>query len=168
MPTRRTLISAAVAVSAVITFSAGAHGQICSGSQLSYVVRNEQGVAIDGARKDLTIGPGKVAGPSWTSNRDFRYNDQTPKTISSLRGRIAVLETSGMCTFTESVKLQLALKGKRMSLTFLTPKLSEYDSRDFFVDSVPFQQGTFEIELKADPKGASLFYPAAGWKKVKD
>jgi hypothetical protein len=85
-----------------------------------------------------------------------------------LNGKLAALGTEGMCVFKQPVKLQLTLKGKAMNLIFRVPTLSEYDSRDFLVDSLPFRQGTFEIELAVSGSDTrSRFYPASGWKKMK-
>jgi hypothetical protein len=73
-----------------------------------------------------------------------------------------------MCVFKQPVKLRLTLKGKTMNLIFRVPKLSEYDSRNFLVDSLPFREGTFEIELTVSGSDTRpRFYPASGWKEVK-
>jgi len=140
-----------------------ARGQICRGSQLIYIVRDARGVAIDAARQDLQFEDNK-----WkVSDRSFiRVEKQVPKSISRLNGNIAALETFGMCIFKAPVKLQLMLKGKTMNLMFLVPKLSEYDSRDFLVDSLPFKSGRFEIRLPANADHTSRFYLASGWKRV--
>jgi hypothetical protein len=78
-----------------------------------------------------------------------------------------------MCNFREPVKVPLKLKGKEMNLTFLMPKFTEYESRSFVIDSLPFRPGRFEIDLsgagKTNPAGDYLgrFFPATGWKKIK-
>ena len=168
MPTRRILISSVVAVVALLACSRGAYAQICAGSHLTYFVRDDKGVVLDAANKALTLGPVTGAGQRWTTNPEFSTNDQTPKAISSLRGKTAALEAFGMCYFKVPVKLQLTLKGQTMNLTFLTPQMGETADRNFYVDSLPFRPGTYEIELALDPKGDSLFYAATGWKKIKD
>jgi hypothetical protein len=138
--------------------------QICAGSHLIYVVRDVKGATIDAANKDLKFDSNNGDSGKWAIS-DWEYirnNILTPKDIAKLRGKLAVLGTEGMCIFKKPVNLQLSLKGKTMNLTFLVPRLGEHDSRDFIVDSLPFQEGSFEIELRANTD----FYPAARWKKV--
>ena len=150
-----------------------AQGQICPGSTLTYIVRDGKGLAIDAEskylRNEVTTETGSPSSRWKATGKDFVRSSgmQLPDSVSKLNGKIAGLETSEMCNFKLPVKLQLAMKGKTMSLTFLVPKLGEYDSRDFLVDSLPFQQGTFEIELSASEDHSSRFYAATGWKKVK-
>jgi hypothetical protein len=150
-----------------------AYGQICPGSHLTYIVRDEKGLAIDAEskalRRDVTTDTDSPSSKWKVTDRDFVRvsGTQVPDSISKLRGKITGLETSAMCNFKQPVNLQLTMKGKTMSLTFLVPKLSEYASRDFLVDSSSFQQGTFEIDLSASEDRSSQFYSATGWKKLK-
>jgi hypothetical protein len=82
-----------------------------------------------------------------------------------------VVRASGMCNFRETVKMTVKLKGKVMNLTFEMPKFTEYESRSFLVDSIPFRPGGFVISLsgpgQANPAGDWLgkFFPAKGWKE---
>jgi hypothetical protein len=148
-------------------------GQICPGSKLTYIVRDTHGNAIDAASKDLQYDPDNgSANRKWrVSTRNFIPSDQmqVPDSVKKLNGTIAPLETEEMCVFKQPVKLHLTLEGKTMNLTFLMPKLDEYDSRDFLVDSLPFRQGTFEIKLEVETTSNTMsrFYPAGGWKEVK-
>jgi hypothetical protein len=147
--------------------------QICPGSKLTYIVRDTRGGAIDAKSKDLQFNPESGApNRKWrVSTNDFITSDQmqAPDSIKKLSGMMAPLETEEMCVFRLPVRLHLTLEGKTMNLTFLMPKLDEYDSRDFLVDSLPFRQGTFEIELSIEitSNTKSHFYPARGWKEVK-
>jgi hypothetical protein len=94
---------------------------------------------------------------------------QVPDSVKKSNGMMAMLETEEMCNFKKPVKLHITLEGKTMNLTFLMPKLGEYDSRDFLVDSLPFRPGTFEIELAVETSSSTMsrFYPASGWKEIK-
>ncbi len=149
-----------------------AQGQICPGSHLTYIVRDARGAAIDAASKALRYDPDNGSqNRKWlVSSRDFIRSDemQVPDSVKKLSGKMTALGTEGMCVFKQPVKLRLTFRGKTMNLTFLMPKLSEYDSWDFLVDSLPFRQGTFEIQLPVDGSDTrSRFYSASGWKKVK-
>ncbi len=139
-----------------------ASAQICAGSSLRYVVRDEQGKVIDPtgiyeAKSELKIDELKDA----------------QKVVKGVEGNTArVVRARGMCNFREPVQMALKLNSKVMNLTFLMPRLGEYDSRSFLVDSIPFRAGTFSIDLAAagetNPAGDWLgsFFPAKGWKKV--
>ncbi len=150
-----------------------AKGQICPGSKLTYIVRDTHGDAIDAASRDLRFDPDNGSpNRKWqVGARNFITSGemQVPDSVKKLNGMMAMLETEAMCIFKQPVKLHLTLDGKTMNLTFLMPKLGEYDSRDFLVDSLPFRQGTFEIKLAVETtsNAMSRFYPADGWKEVK-
>ena len=168
---RTNLAAAVVSVSAFLAFSSYAQGQSCRGIGLTYIVRDQKGVAIDAASKRL--GFDKDSGSPYSAwgvaTGDFARNEnmKLPDSITNLRGKIATLNSRGMCIFKQPLQLHLTLKGKTMNLTFLVPRLSEHDSRTFVVDSLPFQPGNFEIDLPADPDHSSRFYPATGWKKAR-
>lgn len=49
-----------------------------------------------------------------------------------------------------------------MNLIFHLPSYE----RDFLVDSLPFQEGTFEIELPVKDRKIVQSYPASDWKKL--
>ncbi len=172
MQISKQLISAIACVATLLILSVGANAQICAGSHLTYIVRDDQGKAIDASQTDLHFDTSTESGTTYSTwrvtGKEFvRQSVQVPEAISKLNGTLTALGTSGMCIFKQPVKLHLTWKGKAMNLTFLVPKLSQYDSRDFLVDSLPFNAGDYEIELAADPQGKPLFYAATGWKKVK-
>ena len=150
---------------------ASASAQICAGSNLRYVVRNELGKVIDPTGVYET--KAKSGSPKLFSIEIDELQD-AQKIVKGITGNSArVIHATGMCNFREPVRVTLKLKGKEMNLTFLMPRFSEYESRSFVVDSLPFQPGTFEIDLSAvrevNPAGdwSGSFFPARGWKKVK-
>ncbi len=142
-----------------------ARAQICRGSNLIYIVRDAKGVAIDARREDLRY----RLSAGWSTSREDLMAGRTeaPPAVSDLSGKIVGLETFGMCSFKGPVKLNLTFQGKSMNLTFLTAPLGGYNSAYYLVDSLPFQQGTFEIDLPVGGKMANYFAPA-GWKKISD
>lgn len=68
-------------------------------------------------------------------------------------------ESRANCYFNETVKFRLTLNGKNMNLIF-----DVRGGYDRVIDSLPFQQGTFEIDSTNGPG----FYPAKAWRKVSD
>lgn len=141
---------------------ANAGAQICAGSSLRYVVRD---------------GAGKVIDPTGIYETETRSNvdelKEAQKVLKGITGNsVRVIRASGMCNFREPVKMVLKLKGKVMTLLFLMPRFTEYESRSFLVDSMPFRAGSFSIDLagqgQTNPAGDWLgnFFQAKGWKKV--
>ena len=155
----------------VLTIFAGAllclaplsvRAQICPGSSLRYVVRDEQGNVID---------PSGVFEPKRSADIDeLKDASKVIKVAGTEKTR--VIEWRGMCNFREPVNESLTLNGKVMNVTFNTPRVSQYATRNFLVDSLPFREGSYEIDLTSEgeenPAGAWLgkFYPAKGWKKI--
>lgn len=165
-------IMVALGALVIVVAPQAVQAQICPGSHLTYIVRDPRGVAIDAASKVLKFDPDNGSpNRKWQISRgDLIRSDemQVPDGVKKLNGKMAALTTEGMCTFKQPVKLHLTFKGKTMNLGFLVPKLSEYDSRNFLVDSLPFREGTFEIELPVSESDTrSRFYAATGWKRVK-
>src|SRR3954471_7160194 len=147
-----------------------ARAQICPGSQLFYVVRDAKGAMIDAGHSDLKYeGDGsKQTYRHWGSeaiNTDHLRSKEVPADISKLNGKVA-LKNQAMCNFKDDVKLSVTLAGKTMNLIFHVPKLSEYDSKDFVVDSLPFKAGNYEITLNMPPDTWVNFYPAKRWQKA--
>src|SRR5712691_5786644 len=145
--------------------------QVCGGtsmvgSTLQYIVRDAKGVAIDAAQKDLQVAKSDSRGGWAISNKDFigsyegKWNIKTPETITNLVGKVSVMKaaSSPMCNFAAAQTLQLTLGGKTMRLIFLTPQLPQYQSVEFLVDSIPFQEGIFSIGLPTVPDGEPKFY----------
>ena len=146
-----------------------ARAQICPGSQLFYVVRDGKGTIIDAGRSDLKYeGDGsKDKYRHWgveAIDADHLRSKEVPAEIARLNGKVA-LKNQAMCNFKDDVKLSVTLAGKTMNLVFHVPKLSEVDSKDFVVDSLPFKAGDYEITLNVPPDTWLNFYPAKGWQK---
>jgi len=141
---------------------ANASAQICAGSSLRYVVRDGAGKVID---------PTGIYETATRSAIDELKDAQ--KVLKGIAGNsVSVVHVRGMCNFRETVKMTVKLKGKVMTLSFLMPRFTEYESRSFLVDSIPFREGNFSIDLagegEANPAGNWLggFFPAKSWKKV--
>jgi len=141
---------------------ASASAQICAGSSLRYVVRDEAGKVIDPT--------GIYETPTRSAIDELKDAQKVLKGIAG--NSVNVVHARGMCNFREPFQMVLKLKGKEMALSFLMPRFGEYESRSFLVDSIPFHEGKFSIDLAgegdANPAGDWLgrFFPAKGWKKV--
>lgn len=142
---------------------ASVRAQICAGSTLRYVVRDAQGRVMD---------PSGVFERKGATDID-ELKDASKVINKASAEKTRVMRWRGMCNFREDVKESLKLDGKVMNVIFLMPRLSRYDSRSFLVDSLPFREGTYEIDLtgegQVNPAGGWLgqFYAAKGWKKIR-
>lgn len=90
-----------------------------------------------------------------------------PDAIKPLNGTLSGLTTSPFCNFTEPVILSVTIGGKTMQLTFNFPKMEEYASADFVVDSPKFKAGKYAITLAMPTKGRGSYYAPTGWKKIR-
>jgi hypothetical protein len=147
-----------------------AGAQICPGSNLFYVARDNKGAIIDAGRSEIKYeGDGSTETyMHWKTeavNADRMRSKIVPGEISKLDGKVA-LKNQAMCIFKNDVKLRVTLAGTIMNLVFHMPGLSEYDSKDFVVDSLPFKAGDYEITLNVPPETWVNYYPASAWKKT--
>jgi hypothetical protein len=140
----------------------------CWGSSLIYIVRDERGKVINADYDDLWIGSG------WDVT-DYNFGGNTwatgpvalrvlPDPIRNELGKstfLAHIEHGEPCNFTKPIELRLTFHGKSMNLIFHAE-----NKNNVIVDSLPFQQGTFENELSV-PRVHGVRYSAAqDWKKV--
>jgi len=173
-------VAAAFSIALLAIGSQISHAQVCGGtsmtnSTLQYIVRDAKGAAIDAATKDLQLaksdsprGGFTVGAKDFIGKYEGKWSVNAPEAITSLVGRVSVVrsDSSPRCNFAAAQTLQLTLAGKTMRLLFLTPHLPEYQSVGFLVDSIPFQEGIFSIDLPTVPDGEPKFYEARGWKKI--
>ena len=132
----------------------------CWGSSLIYIVRDEHGKVISADHDDLWIGPGwSVAdydfGQGWVG-----VPESVRKEVGNLKF-LAHIENYEPCHFTKPIELHLTLHGKSMNLVFH----AENKTR-LYVDSLPFQPGTFEHPLAPVSGQRTISWSSDGWKKT--
>jgi hypothetical protein len=158
---RRVSFVIAVLTGVVIAASQTTPGQICAGSSLRYVVRDAKGVVID---------PSKAFTPDKYSR--IEELKDAAKVLKGAAEPVRIIQWHRMCNFPEPVRATLKLNGREMMLEFLMPQLSEYDSRSFLVDSIPFHAGHYVIDLSGDGEETApgpwlgQFYAAKNWSKM--
>lgn len=132
----------------------------CWGSSLVYIVRDEHGKPISPDHDDLWIGPG------WEI-KDYDFGESWVELPEALRKEIgnlrflAHIERYEPCHFTKPIELRLTFHGKSMNLVFH----AEGKTR-LYVDSLPFQAGTFEHQLPKAPRETKNSWSADEWKKT--
>jgi len=154
----------------VVSAAQAGQAQICPGSNLFYVVRDAKGGIIDAGRSEIKFeGDGSQQTYShWGAealNADRLRSKTVAPEITKLDGKVT-LKNQAMCIFKGDLKLRVTLAGKTMNLVFHMPRLSDVDSKDFVVDSLPFRDGDYEMTLNVPPETWVNYYPASGWKKA--
>lgn len=132
----------------------------CGGASLSYILRDERGKPLDADHEDLWIGDG------WSVRDDVEWG-VLPRSLHAEIGNTKFIEHFEQvfpCYFSKPVKLTLTYHGKSMNLVI---HAETEKNRSAVVDSLPFQQGTFEHQMSGPPPAAGV-YAAAGWKKISD
>src|ERR1044072_7297843 len=159
----KTFFFVMVVLGGVFIFSSQtASAQICAGTSLRYVVREAKGVVIDPAKAFQAARPSEI-----------EELKNAPDVITGApAGPVRVIKWFRFCNFPEPVHATLHLNGKEMVLEFRMPRFTEYESRRFLVDSIPFRAGHYFIDLSVEgektPTGNRLgeFYGAKKWSKM--
>jgi len=147
-----------------------ARAQRCPDSYLRYIVHDERGQPIGADGSGLTVGPKeegwRVGAANFLGGFAKDMASRVPPPIAQLNGHVRTLEKSKNCGFINPIKLELELYGKKMKLVFRPRPLSD-NSIDYLIDSLPFQEGIFEILMaQKDRDQSAFFYPASSWEKV--
>ena len=149
-----------------------AYAQICPGSHLYYIIRDKKGKPIDAAESALSFD--KSTGSDYTNwvfkEKPYGYESYleaglTDK-VKATFGKTQWLEAYKLCNFAGPVKLTVTLNKKVMELTFNPPRLSEYQTANFLVDSLPFKSGKYSATLTLPENGYRGYYPPSVWKKT--
>lgn len=152
-----------------------ANAQSCNPAAVSYIVRDEQGSVIGGeeltklqqqlpkviGNADTFVGEVSLASDRvtfyWHESVDWDKGNKVP-----------ALEFANAKTCTlDFPSLDLTYHGKKMRLIFnLTIDRHQPDRRPV-IDSLPFQEGTFVLDLTSWTRSEHNIIPATLWKKSK-
>ena len=155
--------------------STTANAQSCNPAAVSYIVRDEKGSVVGGEElKTLHQQIPKVIGNadtsvgqvSFASDGVTFYRDES---VDWDKGtKVAVLEFANAKTCTlDFPDVSLTYDGKKMRLIFnITIDRQQHDRRPV-IDSLPFQEGTFVLDLASWPRNEDKMIPATLWKKSK-
>ena len=155
--------------------SMSASAQSCNPAAVSYIVRDEQGSVISGEElKALHQQLPKTIGNADTFVGEVSFaGDQVtfywPESVDFDKGnKIPALEFANAKTCTlDFPSVDLTYHGKKMRLIFnLTIDRSQHDRRPV-IDSLPFQEGTFVLDLTSWSRNENKLIPASLWKKTK-
>lgn len=154
-------------------------GQYCRGSSLFYIVRDAKGKIINPARLDapafieedvMEISYAEAEKPRegyWLAGEVVKEarKDKFAGLDKETGSLFALYEHSGgACSFSKPITYKLTLGKKTMNLVFSFAPPRNDSPEIFLVDSLPFQQGTFEIQL---PERTGN-YEGENWRKTSD
>ena len=167
-------------LSSLLAFSSFAsYGQYCRGSALFYIVRDAKGKIINPARLDapafieedvIEISYAEAEKPRegyWLAGETIKAarKDKFAGLDKETGSLFALYQhTGGACSFSKPITYKLTLGKKTMNLIFRFAAPQNDAPEVFLVDSLPFQQGTFEIQL---PERTGN-YEGENWRKTSD
>ncbi len=148
--------------------------QSCNPASVSYMIRDEQGRVLSESEinsfeeqlpkqiGDATVYATKV------SLADDGRSYYWPESVDFEKGKKQAalgFANAGTCTmhFTE---VTLKYHEKKMRLVFNIDISRTQPDRRMVVDSLPFQEGTFVLDMSARGKDTELIVPAQWWKKL--
>jgi hypothetical protein len=160
---------------AFLLAASSANAQSCNPAVVDYIVRDEQGTPIGGeelkalhqqlpktiGNADTFVGEVSLAADQVTFYR--------PESVDWDKGhKLPALEFANAKTCTLNLaEVDLTYHGKKMRLIFnINIERSQPDRRPV-VDSLPFQEGTFVLDLTSSPGKDDKVIPATFWKKSK-
>ena len=152
-----------------------ASAQSCNPAVVNYVVRDENGNVLNGEDLKLihqqlpkTVGNADtaVAEVSFTSDGVTFYR---PESVDWSKGtKVPALEfaNAGTCTL-NLPRVELEYQGKKMTLIFNISIERYQDDRRKVIDSPPFRNGTYVLDLSGWSGSRDEMIPATRWKKSK-
>lgn len=159
----------------VLLSSTSAHAQSCNPAVVNYILRDQKGVVLKGEelasvqqRLPETIGDAQTA----VGEASFSSDGVTfywPESVDYPNGKkVAVLEFANARTCTLSLgQVDLSYRGKQMHLLFNIEIARFQDDRRPVIDSLPFREGTYRLDLAGWPHSRDKLIPANRWKRVR-
>jgi len=152
----------------------GLEPQSCNPAVVSYVVRDEKGVVLNEAELQTIYAqlPKKIGNAGLEAGQvsvaengeDFYW----PESVDWSRGRKEpALEFANAATCTMQLsEVTLLYHGRKMHLIFNIEIDRTMPNRRPVVESLPFQEGTFVLDLKNWGGESLRIIPASHWKKL--
>jgi hypothetical protein len=165
-------ITIALSIALFLLTSISANAQSCNPAAVSYIVRDEKGSVVGGeelktlqlpkviGNADTSVGEVSLAGDGVTFYR--------PESVDWDKGKkVPALEFANAKTCTLNLPtVDLTYHGKTMHLIFnINIDRYQHDRRPV-IDSLPFAEGTFVLDLTSWPPDEDKVIPATKWKKT--
>ena len=164
----------ALFIALFLVTSTAAHAQSCNPAAVSYIVRDEHGNVLSAAElKALQQQIPKVIGNADTFAGEVslaadRVTFYRHESVDWDKGnKLPALEFANAKTCTlDFPSLDLTYHGKKMHLIFNINIDRHQSARRPVIDSLPFAEGTFVLDLTSWPPDEDKVIPATQWKKT--
>ena len=150
--------------------------QSCNPAVVHYLVRDEQGKVLSGEQlKTIHQQLPEKIGNADTAVGEVSFTGDGvtyywPESVDWDKGsKVSTLEfaNAGTCTL-NLPRVELAYRGMKMTLIFELGIERHQDDRRPVIDALPFQNGTFILNLSGWSHSRDKMIPATRWKKSKD
>ena len=148
--------------------------QSCNPAVVHYIMRDEKGVVL----KEQELKSVHQQLPEMVGNADTSVGEVSfatdgvtfywPESVEYPKGKkVPVLEFANARTCTLNLgQVDLSYRGKQMHLLFNIDIARFQDDRRPVIDSLPFREGTYRLDLTGWPQSREKLIPATRWKKV--
>ena len=162
-------------VLAIVLLGKISYAQSCNPASVDYLVRDEKGKLLSRDQLtavfeqlpkqigDATINQDEV---SFTSDNVTYYWPEDADVEKGTKVPALSFANAATCTMRLS-EVTLTYQGKKMRLLFNINIDRTQDDRRQVVDSIPFQEGSFALDLTNWNRGRDKLIPASSWKKAK-
>lgn len=148
--------------------------QSCNPAVVDYIIRDEKGVVLSEADVNSiagllpkTVDNGTVA-PTQISFASDKQKYYWPEDVEWKDGtKVSALGFANAATCTlHLTEVTLTYHNQKMRLIFNIDIARQQDDRRPVVDSLPFHEGTYSLDLKDWTKERDKLIPATRWKKI--
>ena len=152
-----------------------AYAQSCNPAVVYYILRDEKGKVLTGTEiKTVYEQLPKAIGDArlYAGQVSFAEDERTfywPETVDWQKGRkqpSLEFVNSETCTM-QLTEITLIYHGKKMRLVFDINIAKFQSDRRLVVDSLPFQEGTFGLDLRGRPIARDQIISSERWKRLK-
>ena len=165
-----------LAVGVVLLPWMSVQAQSCNPAVVSYIMRDEKGVVLKGEElKSVHQQLPETVGNAQTSVGEVSFGSDGvtfywPESVEYPKGKkVPALEFANARTCTLNLgQVDLSYRGKQMHLLFNIEIARFQDDRRPVIDSLPFKEGSYHLDLTGWPHSSEKLIPATRWKKVRD
>ena len=166
------MLSACLLLIALTTTSS--NNQSCNPAVVDYIIRDEKGVVLTEAEvnsvaellpktiDDATVDTTQI---SFTADKQKYYWPENAEWDKGSKVPALGFANAATCTL-HLTEVTLTYHGKKMRLIFNIDIARQQDDRRPVIDSLPFKEGSFALDLKDWTRERDQLIPAARWKKV--
>ena len=165
-----------LAVGLVLLSWTSSQAQSCNPAVVHYIMRDEKGAVVKGEElKAVHQQLPETVGDADTSVGEVSFATDGvtfywPESVEYPKGKkVPALEFANARTCTLKLgQVDLSYRGKQMHLLFNIDIARSQDDRRPVIDSLPFREGTYRLDLTGWSHSRETLIPATRWKKVSE